>query len=121
MIAVDLLEARLQMARELGADEVVNVRTATSVAPIRRLTGGRGVDMAIDCSGTPAGQNAALDTRPSGARVAFVGESRSTEINPSDQIIRKLLTVVGGWYFPLWEWAEIVRFVAEQELPVERS
>jgi propanol-preferring alcohol dehydrogenase len=52
--------------------------------------------------------------------VALVGESRSTEINPSDQIIRKLLRVVGGWYFPLGDWDGIVRLVQERRMPVEK-
>ena len=75
---------------------------------------------AIDCSGSPAGQNLCLNAAAKLGSVAFVGESRATEINPSDQIIRKLLTAVGGWYFPLGEWAEIVRLVTEQNLPVEQ-
>ena len=75
--------------------------------------------MAIDCSGAPSAQNAALDAVRKRGAVAFVGESRKTEINPSDQIIRKLLTVVGGWYFPLGEWDEISRFVVDNQLPVE--
>jgi propanol-preferring alcohol dehydrogenase len=52
--------------------------------------------------------------------VAFVGESRATQINPSDQILRKLLTVVGGWYFPIGDWEEIVRLVIEKDIPVEK-
>jgi L-iditol 2-dehydrogenase len=31
-----------------------------------------------------------------------------------------LLTVVGGWYFPRGEWEEIVRFVQERAIPVEK-
>jgi threonine dehydrogenase-like Zn-dependent dehydrogenase len=75
--------------------------------------------VAIDCSGAPAGQNLALDAAAKRGAVAFVGESRATQINPSDQIIRKLLTVVGGWYFPLGEWGEISRLVVDKQLPVE--
>jgi propanol-preferring alcohol dehydrogenase len=60
-----------------------------------------------------------LDITAKRGAVAFVGESRSTQINPSDQIIRKLLTVVGGWYFPVSEWNEICRFVLQHAIPVE--
>lgn len=118
VIAVDILTDRLDMASQLGADAVVNGKTSDPVAALRDLTAGAGVDVAIDCSGSPTGQNAALDAACKMGRVAFVGESRKTEINPSDQFIRKLLTVMGGWYFPIWQWPEIVHFVVERDIDV---
>jgi threonine dehydrogenase-like Zn-dependent dehydrogenase len=119
VIAVDLLRGRLDLAAELGAGATVDSGRDDPVTEIRDLTHGRGVDVAIDCSGAPQAQNAALDVARKQGAVAFVGESRATEINPSDQIIRKLLTVIGGWYFPLGEWAEISRLVTETKAPLE--
>lgn len=119
VIAVDVLDSRLAQASELGAAEIINSLNTDPVEAIRALTGGRGADICIDCSGNPAGQNSALDAVAKLGAVAFVGESRKTEINPSDQFLRKLLTVVGGWYFPTGEWAEIVRFVEDKKVDVE--
>ncbi len=120
VIAVDVVDHRLDQAHQLGADEIVNSAAVDAVAAIRELTGGRGADICIDCSGNPAGQNSALDAAAKLGSVAFVGESRATEIHPSDQILRKLLTVVGGWYFPLGDWAAIVRLVLDRRIPVEK-
>jgi threonine dehydrogenase-like Zn-dependent dehydrogenase len=120
VIAVDVVESRLALATELGADAVVNSADGDAVAQLLELTGGRGIDVAIDCSGAPAAQNAALDATRAHGGVAFVGESRSTTINPSDQFIRKLLNVIGAWYFPLWEFPEIARFVVQHQLPVDK-
>jgi threonine dehydrogenase-like Zn-dependent dehydrogenase len=105
VVAVDVLDSRLEMAKELGADEVIR---------------GRGVNAAVDCSGAPPAQNAALDAARVMGAVAFVGESPSTTINPSDQMIRKLLRVIGAWYFPLGEFEEIARFVVDNDVPVEK-
>lgn len=118
VIAVDLLDERLEMARTLGAHETVTADEHT-IERLMELTAGRGVEVAIDCSGAPIAQNNALDAAARNGRVAFVGESRSTAVNPSDQFIRKTLTVIGGWYFPLWEFDEIQRFALWHELPVE--
>jgi len=119
VVAVDLLDERLKLAAHLGADVTVNSQDDEPVNAIRDCTSGRGAEVAIDCTGAPSAQNAALDCAAKLGSVAFVGESRKTEINPSDQIIRKLLTVTGGWYFPLHEWPEIARLAVAQNLPVE--
>ena len=119
VIAVDVLHGRLEQGSSLGATELVNSAEVDAVDRIRELTGGRGADVVIECSGSPVGQNTALDAVAKLGAVAFVGESRRTEINPSDQIIRKMLTVIGGWYFPRGEWDEIVRFVVGRSVPVE--
>jgi L-iditol 2-dehydrogenase len=119
VIAVDLLPERLELAASFGARETVDSASRDALEAVLEAAGGRGVEVAIDCSGAPAGQNLALDAAAKQGHVALVGESRATQIDPSDQVIGKLLTVVGGWYFPLYEWAEIVRLVVDQQLPVE--
>jgi threonine dehydrogenase-like Zn-dependent dehydrogenase len=53
VIAVDLLEDRLEVARTLGA-EVVDASREDPVAAIRELTGGIGVDRAVDAVGVDA-------------------------------------------------------------------
>jgi propanol-preferring alcohol dehydrogenase len=120
VIAIDVLDSRLEIAEELGADELINSSEQDPIERIRELTRGMGIDVAIDCSGNPAAQNTALDATCKMGGVAFVGESFSTTINPSDQMIRKLLRVIGAWYFPLGEFAEIARFVVDNEVPVEK-
>jgi threonine dehydrogenase-like Zn-dependent dehydrogenase len=120
IIAIDVLEDRLAMAKDLGADEVVNGGQQDSTARLRELTGGVGVDVAIDCSGNGQAQNSALDSTRRFGSVAFVGESSSTTINPSDQLIRKQLQVIGAWYFPLSEFAEISQFIVKKRIPIEK-
>lgn len=51
VIAVDLVPSRLELALELGATAVVDTRTADVAEELKRLTGGRGVDAAIETSG----------------------------------------------------------------------
>ena len=119
VIAIDIIVERLKFSKTLGATHALDSRDANIKARILEITKGAGVEVAIDCSGSPIGQNLALDIAGKHGAVAFVGESSKTEINPSDQIIRKLLTVVGGWYFPLSAWSEICDFVVSRKLNVE--
>ena len=51
IIAVDRVPERLAMARRMGADQVVDISRCDPVEEILRLTGGRGVDVAIEALG----------------------------------------------------------------------
>jgi S-(hydroxymethyl)glutathione dehydrogenase/alcohol dehydrogenase len=57
LIAVDVADGKLRLARELGADEVVNGTIEDAVARVHELTtragGSTGVDFAFDCTGRP--------------------------------------------------------------------
>jgi threonine dehydrogenase-like Zn-dependent dehydrogenase len=67
IIAVDTVPARLEMARRMGADIVVDFKKENPVDAIMRLTDGRGVDVAIEALGTQATFEAALRVlRPGG-------------------------------------------------------
>ena len=61
IIVVDVQEARLALAKELGATVVVNARTADSVAAVREASGG-GVDSAVEATGLPAVMTQAFDS-----------------------------------------------------------
>jgi alcohol dehydrogenase len=67
IIGVDSIEKRLHLSREMGADEVIDFTQEDPVAAIKRLTGGRGVDVAIEALGTQQTFQSCLDaTRPGG-------------------------------------------------------
>jgi alcohol dehydrogenase len=67
IIGVDAIGERLAMARRLGVDHVIDFRREDPVAAIRTLTGGRGVDVAIEALGTQATfENALRVLRPGG-------------------------------------------------------
>jgi threonine dehydrogenase-like Zn-dependent dehydrogenase len=67
IIGVDAIEKRLNLSREMGADEVIDFTQEDPVAAIKRLTGGRGVDVAIEALGKPETFQWCLEaTRPGG-------------------------------------------------------
>ena len=67
VIGVDTVPERLAIARRLGVDHVVDYRSADPIAAIRELTGGRGVDVAIEALGQQQTfENALRVLRPGG-------------------------------------------------------
>lgn len=54
VIAIDIVDSRLELAQELGDTDVVNRQTEDPVAAVKKLTGGLGVDWAVDNTGVQA-------------------------------------------------------------------
>jgi L-iditol 2-dehydrogenase len=71
---------RLKLARELGADDVVDISKTDTVESIRSLTNGRGADCAFECAGAPEAVVAAINSVKRGGRVALVGLTGNKEV-----------------------------------------
>jgi len=93
-------DAKTAACLKLGADGAINYRTADFLEEIKRLTGGRGVDVVLDMVGAPyfARTCAARDGRPAGAdRVPGGLEGRNFDLTP---VMTKRLTITGSTMRP---------------------
>ena len=57
-IVFDIVDSSLELARELGADVVVNTKTEDGLAKLMEFTSGRGADITFECAGGSAMPNA---------------------------------------------------------------
>jgi len=73
VIGVETVPARIEIARRMGADHVVDFRRCDVVAEVGRLTDGRGVDVAIEALGTQATFEAALRVLRPGGTLSSLG------------------------------------------------
>ncbi len=62
---------RLAIGRALGADHVVNVCNEDAVAAVRRITGGKGLDYVLECSGAPDAIDQAARMLSRGGRICL--------------------------------------------------
>ena len=84
VIGVDAIEGRLNLSRQMGADEVIDFNQEDPVAAIKRLTEGRGVDVAIEAIGHEETFQACLDaTGPAGSCPASVSTAESLRCRSS--------------------------------------
>jgi NADPH:quinone reductase-like Zn-dependent oxidoreductase len=96
VIATSSSDAKLERARELGADTVVNHRTQDVVQVVREATGGPGVDVVVEHVGEGTWQTSLQAVRPHG-RIALCGAT--TGPNPKAALHRiwwKQLTILGS-------------------------
>jgi threonine dehydrogenase-like Zn-dependent dehydrogenase len=73
VIGVDKVDARLEVARRLGADHVIDAGRDDAVEAIMRLTAGRGVDVAIEALGTQATFESCLRVLRPGGTLSSLG------------------------------------------------
>ena len=101
VLAVESHPYRAALARELGAEAVLDPRDPDVVAQDRSLTGGVGVDKSVDCAGAAAAQRLLIDATRRRGDVAFVGEAGELTLHVSNDMLRKGLTLHGCWHYNL--------------------
>ena len=88
VIISDLVDERLQVAQQLGADEIINAKQEKPVEKVRRLTDGYGADVAIEAIGLPATWEQALRmVRKGGTVLEFGGCPPETEIKVRTELL----------------------------------
>ncbi len=95
IIAVDLAEEKLSLAKELGAELGINPNSTDAVRTIREATGGHGADIAMEVVGaTPTVQTAIEGTRKGGS-VTLVGNLAPEVDFPLQSVVTRELTIYG--------------------------
>ncbi|MDF1512784.1 MAG: zinc-binding dehydrogenase [Anaerolineae bacterium] len=108
VIAVDLSEKRLQLARELGAEDIVHAPQEDPVKTIHSLTDGKGADVCIEAAGEPETALACFQAVRTAGTVVFNGEQKAVPLSPSDQFIRRDITAVGAWFYHFSEFSHML-------------
>lgn len=114
VIAAELIPWRVEHAKQMGVEAVINPTDEDAVDQIRELTtDGRGVDFAIDCSGNVKAHRLCIDATRRRGRIAFVGQSgrNDTVIHVSPDLIGKGLHLVGAWHYKLNQFPGLLRVI----------
>ncbi len=119
VIAVDLSDARLAMATEAGAAEVVNPANGDVTEQIRALTNGEGADASLEAAGAQATRKAAATSVRVFGRTALVGERGEVTWEATPDIIHRHLTIYGSWTVSIPGMAETARFVVDKKVPLQ--
>ena len=95
VIAVDLDADRLELAKELGADLTLKADAVDVPAEIRKHTGGRGADAALEVVGATATVRTAIDAVRKGGAVTLVGNLAPTVELPLQSVVTRELSLFG--------------------------
>lgn len=92
----DLSAARLEVARQTGADEVFLAGDTDVPAAVRNLTSGEGAHLAMECVGFSAALRTAIDAVARGGRVGLVGNLQAECPFPLQQVVTREISLFGS-------------------------
>ena len=96
VIAVDIHDERLELAKELGATDVINSKNVDMVKAIQDLTDGHGVDYAVDTTGVSKVIQDAIKALAQGGVLAPIAVTANhIDINTWDDLCPADKTIVG--------------------------
>ena len=122
IIAVDVSDAKLDLATKFGADSSVNANDRDAGNQVRELTNGRFADLALDFVGRANTVERLLGWMGKGGRLVVVGiSSESVTLSPYRVLIGKEMEIVGVNDHLRSELVELIRLVESGTLKLSES
>jgi threonine dehydrogenase-like Zn-dependent dehydrogenase len=108
LIGIDVIEERMALARDLGLADHVLEAGPDNVAQVRELTGGMGVEKAVDASANESARLTAIQATRKWGKIVLLGEGGGVNFQPSPDIIHDQKTIYGSWVTSIWLMEELV-------------
>ena len=118
VIAVDLDDSRLELARKLGAAEVFNAKQEGLAMHIREICGGDGADASFEVVGAGAPLDLAIRSVCKGGQVILIGNLQPNTPIPLQEVVTRQLTIKGSCSCA-GEYPEAIRRIEDGSIQVE--
>ncbi|HKO04702.1 MAG TPA: L-threonine 3-dehydrogenase, partial [Candidatus Acidoferrales bacterium] len=121
LFATEISPHRAKLAREMGADLVLNPKETDAVARVRAETDGAGVDVLLEMSGNPAAIRQGLKMLRPGGRASLLGiPSEPVTLDLLEDVIFKGATVLGIYGRHMFEtWLQMSALLRDGKLNLE--
>ncbi len=119
IIGIDISAERRDLAMHLGLCDSVLAAGTDNVNQVRELTGGSGVERAVECSANAEARATAIRAIRKWGKMVMVGEGGTVTFNPSPDIIHDQKTIYGSWVTSTWLMEELVERLVRWNLHPE--
>lgn len=119
VLAVDVNDERLELARMLGAADTINPRAVERVDKAVRTATDGGVDVAFEAIGTPATITLAFGLLKRGGRLCVIGYSQEPVTLSAARLMYYELEIAGSLGCGAGEYAEILRLVCAGKIKLD--
>lgn len=117
VIALSSSERKLELAKELGADKVINYKQTPEWArEVKRLTGGRGADLVVDNVGQATFMQS-LHAACRGGRIVTVGNTSGPAVTFDNRLLfLKQVSIIGSTMGSGLDFEDVTRLVWNNQL-----
>jgi (R,R)-butanediol dehydrogenase/meso-butanediol dehydrogenase/diacetyl reductase len=112
---------RAALAAGLQVGPVLDPTVDDFAERIAELTGGVGVDVGVECSGTSAGLGTCLDSVRSRGGIVQTGLHTKPASLDAMKLSAKDVALVGSWCYLITDWPRIIRLIAARKYPVAQA
>ncbi len=121
VIAVDLDDDKLALARRAGASRTINTRTEDLPARLRALTEGRGPNVAIEAVGLAETFTGCVDAVGHAGRVVYVGYAKAPVAFETKQFLLKELDIMGSRGSTRADFERVIAMLQTGRYPVDAT
>lgn len=118
VIAVDIEDRKLEIAKRAGARHVINSATANLHGVLSELTDGHGPDVIVEAVGQPATFRAAVEEVAFTGRVVYIGYSKAPVEYDSKLFVQKELDILGSRNC-LGDFPQVIQVLETGRFPVD--
>lgn len=119
VVAVDLDDDKLRLARRLGASHTINSRTENVHERLAEITGGCGPDVVVEAVGSPATYVMAVDEVAFAGRVVCIGYSKADVSFHTRLFVQKELDIRGSRNAMPADFSAVIRYLRRGGCPVD--
>lgn len=119
VIAVDLDDKKLALAKHVGAAYVINSATENVHERVRQITDGMGADVVIEAVGSPATYVMAVDEVAFTGRVVCIGYAKSEVAFQTKLFVQKELDIRGSRNALLGDFRAVIQYMKSSDFPAE--
>lgn len=108
IIGTEVIDERIRIAKGLALFDEVLKAGPDNVRQVKELTGGMGVERAIDCSANDKARLTCIQATRKWGKIVFLGEGGTCSFEPSPDIIHDQKTIYGSWVTNIWRMEDLV-------------
>ena len=120
VIAADIDDEKLALARQMGASYTVNTMTEDVHAKLQEITHGAGPDVIIEAVGNPRTYRMAVDEVAFTGRVVCIGYANAEVSFQTKYFVQKELDIRGSRNAMPSDFRAVIKYMQKEECPVDR-